>query len=219
MAELLTADDIQDIQSAVAPALSDEEVSLIEVWRVPYTTPAQQAGGGGLDAYGQPIGDAPDPTLPNQQRAKIAQYPARISRAGIGGENGFPMQPVTVAPFTLTFNWADNPDIAGGDKLIVAKAKYGAAQTRIAWSASTLAVVGALMQPVTSNGRYYRAKIAGTTDTTEPDWPREPVGATVVDGTVTWEYVGKLRTFEVVDPGGATTYKITRLVRCEELIP
>ncbi len=40
--------------------------------------------------------------------------------------------------------------------------------------------------PTTPNGWQYRCIVAGITDSSEPTWPTT-IGATIVDGTVTWE--------------------------------
>jgi len=90
---------------------------------------------------------------------------------------------------------------------------------RKVWKASTRVVVGELVQPVASNGRYYRCTVAGITGASEPAFPAgdTPKGATFSDGAATWEYVDKLRTFEVKDPGGETTFKVSRVVGAEEI--
>jgi hypothetical protein len=47
-----------------------------------------------------------------------------------------------------------------------------------------------LVRPVTPNGWFYQCVAGGTTGSSEPAWPIT-LGATVVDGTVTWKNVGK----------------------------
>jgi hypothetical protein len=42
------------------------------------------------------------------------------------------------------------------------------------WTASTAYAVGDRIVPTTPNGRVYEARRAGTSDTTEPDWPTAP---------------------------------------------
>lgn len=220
MANILTPDEIDDIRASVAPELGDELVSLVEVWRKPAAVEGVVPGGGGVDKYGYPVDEGTAPSRPDQRYAPIAEYPARITRAGTGNEQEFGGQYVAVAPWTLAFNWADNPDIAAADKLIVARSEaVDGEQERLVWTAGEVIVIGDIRQPVTSNGRYYRATVAGTTHTSEPAWPLTPIGATVVDGGVTWTYVDKLRTFEVKDAGGEGTFKIVRLVRCDEVKP
>jgi hypothetical protein len=68
------------------------------------------------------------------------------------------------------------------------------ANTPAAWLANhaygvasngTATAVG-LVQPTVANGFVYRCIVAGTTGSTQPTWPTT-VGATVADGTVTWE--------------------------------
>lgn len=225
---LVTAAEISSIQSQVAPTRSDDLVSLIEVWRMPGEPVGTEVpGGAGVDVYGFPTGDVgstPDPDRPDQEREKVGELPARIVRSGSGKEAEAGAQPVSVAPWTLIFNWADfdanGSDIRGGDKLLEARAEYVDGLTqRTVWQASTAYAVGAIVQPTASNGRYYRVKATttGISGAVEPLWPKTPQGATVVDGGITWEYVDTLRTFEVVDPGNAATFKILRAVGCEEI--
>jgi hypothetical protein len=60
----------------------------------------------------------------------------------------------------------------------------------IAWAASTAYVGGKTVRPSTRNGHWYECIIAGTTGASEPiPWPTAP-GATVVDGSVTWQEAG-----------------------------
>ena len=42
------------------------------------------------------------------------------------------------------------------------------------WTASTAYAVGDRITPTTPNGRVYEARRAGTSDSTEPDWPTWP---------------------------------------------
>lgn len=44
------------------------------------------------------------------------------------------------------------------------------------WTASTVYAVGDRVVPTTPNGRVYECHTAGTSDTTEPDWPVNPRG-------------------------------------------
>lgn len=57
-----------------------------------------------------------------------------------------------------------------------------------AWSSSS-PVLGDIVIPTTRNGHRYRCSVAGTTDSSEPTWPLT-TGATVTDGTATWEEYG-----------------------------
>jgi hypothetical protein len=54
-----------------------------------------------------------------------------------------------------------------------------------AWAAAVLYTTGAERRPTVANGRRYRATTGGTSAGTEPTWPTT-IGATVVDGGVTW---------------------------------
>lgn len=58
------------------------------------------------------------------------------------------------------------------------------------WAASTAYAGAALAVPPVRNGHYYQATGAGTSGATEPAWPTT-TGATVLDGTVTWQEVGR----------------------------
>lgn len=53
------------------------------------------------------------------------------------------------------------------------------------WAASTAYSLGAVRTPTTPNGYVYTVTTAGTSAATEPTWPTT-IGATVVDGGVTW---------------------------------
>jgi hypothetical protein len=57
------------------------------------------------------------------------------------------------------------------------------------WAALTAYGVGASKLPTTANGFWYKATVAGTSAAGEPVWPIT-VGATIVDGTVTWRNMG-----------------------------
>lgn len=58
-----------------------------------------------------------------------------------------------------------------------------------AWTLNTVYPKHSLVKPTVGNSRYYIPRgSGGTSGATEPTWPTTP-GATVVDGTVTWECV------------------------------
>ncbi len=60
-----------------------------------------------------------------------------------------------------------------------------------AWQASHLYEADDIREPVIANGYRYRvALVTGNTAATEPTWPTT-IGATVTDGSVTWENIGK----------------------------
>lgn len=61
--------------------------------------------------------------------------------------------------------------------------------SQAAWTASTAYAVGFNARPVTSNGLKYICTTAGTSGVSQPTWPTT-IGATVVDGTVTWTCAG-----------------------------
>lgn len=54
-----------------------------------------------------------------------------------------------------------------------------------AWASATAKAAGDIVRPTTTSGWHYRCTTAGTTGSTEPDWPTAE-GLTVTDGTVTW---------------------------------
>ena len=57
------------------------------------------------------------------------------------------------------------------------------------WTATTAYALGDLCKPTTPNDYWYICTVAGTSDAAEPSpWPTT-IGATEVDGTVTWECI------------------------------
>jgi len=60
-----------------------------------------------------------------------------------------------------------------------------------AWAATTAYSLNAYRQPTVANTFYYKATTAGTSAASEPTWP-VTVGATVVDGSVTWTCMGHI---------------------------
>lgn len=85
--------------------------------------------------------------------------------------------PLTTADVDMLVTLARVPDANGN-----------AADTYTEWLASTAYLLGATAVPTVRNGSYFTAS-AGTTGSSEPDWPAT-LGATVVDGTVTWTNAG-----------------------------
>jgi hypothetical protein len=204
MADLLSQDEIDEIRDAIAPSTGDELVSVMEVWRMPeVATPP--SGGAGVNSSGFAVEESTDVTRPDLTRVKVAEYPARISRAGTGKEDEFGGQVVSLNQYSLFFNWGDAPDIEGGDRLL---------EKRAVWQASHAYALGDVVQPTVSNGRCYVATDDGTSAGTEAAWPLNK-GDVVTDGGVEWTCTGSLKTYEVVDSGTDTTYKITRNVRAE----
>lgn len=57
------------------------------------------------------------------------------------------------------------------------------------WAATTIYTVSSSRTPVASNGHAYIVTVAGTSGGAEPTWPTT-TGATVVDGSVTWQEAG-----------------------------
>jgi hypothetical protein len=64
------------------------------------------------------------------------------------------------------------------------------------WAASTAFAAGAVVRPTGFfgangfQGFNFQANNAGTSGAVEPTWPTSGVGATVVDGTITWHAIG-----------------------------
>ncbi len=56
------------------------------------------------------------------------------------------------------------------------------------WVASTAYLSGKKVQPIGGNGFVYVAS-TGTSGSSAPTWPTSPIGATVVDNTITWTLV------------------------------
>lgn len=59
-----------------------------------------------------------------------------------------------------------------------------------AWIASTAAVAGNVVHPISTNGFLYVCVAAGTTGASAPTWPTVQ-GATVVDSGATWSCIGE----------------------------
>jgi hypothetical protein len=89
---------------------------------------------------------------------------------------------------------------AGGATLGSKTLTYTAANSwSTQWTASTAFAAGAIVRPTTGNGYLYRAQAAGTTSSSQPSWPTA-IGATVVDGGVTWTCVSYgIITFDAAD--------------------
>jgi phage tail sheath gpL-like len=80
------------------------------------------------------------------------------------------------------------------------------------WTGAAVKTTISYAVPTVSNGYYYKASVGGTTAASEPSWPTT-IGATVVDGTVTWTAWGKVLTGNATTPGGGTgTESVTTLL-------
>lgn len=73
------------------------------------------------------------------------------------------------------------------------------------WVALTAYSLGVFRRPTVANGFRYEVTTAGTTAAGQPTWPTT-IGATVVDGTVTWT----CRTFAVTDVNCPHTKIVTK---------
>ncbi|HWP59524.1 MAG TPA: DUF2163 domain-containing protein [Candidatus Acidoferrales bacterium] len=63
--------------------------------------------------------------------------------------------------------------------------------------------VGSIVKPTAANGRYFECAVAGTSGATEPVW-NTTIGATTVDGGVTWKaieaYIKRGAVYSVLEP-------------------
>lgn len=80
------------------------------------------------------------------------------------------------------------------------------AVTPTTWTTLTAYALGDTVIPVTPNGFFYKAIVAGTSDVGEPTFPTV-IGDEVVDATVTWEMQGNTTfvegtDFDIDDPWG-----------------
>lgn len=57
------------------------------------------------------------------------------------------------------------------------------------WTSSTAVPTNAMSLTATGNGYVYKATVGGTSGSSDPTWPTT-VGATVSDGSITWQCVG-----------------------------
>lgn len=57
------------------------------------------------------------------------------------------------------------------------------------WAASTAYTFGQIVMPTTRNGHRYRCVVAGTSESTEPTWPKTN-GSIVAEGDLEWEEYG-----------------------------
>jgi len=71
----------------------------------------------------------------------------------------------------------------------VADAEGNPPDTHATWTGATGWAIGRTVVPTLRNGRAYLVTTAGTSGTGEPAWP-DAIGATVVDGGVTWTCAG-----------------------------
>lgn len=86
-----------------------------------------------------------------------------------------------------------------------------------AWVTATSYGLGDYAVPTVSNGHFYKATAAGTSDASEPTWPTD--GSTVVDGGVTWQDMGTIEadnlTDYVLSSSGFGAYKVREGSRFE----
>jgi len=102
---------------------------------------------------------------------------------GNGGRQAFTLPQRWVHTDTIKFYVAGlllDPASLSFDSCITA----WTATTPVAGPSSTLP--GLVVHPTTPTGHCFEAIVAGTTGSTEPNWPTEDF-ATITDGTVTWE--------------------------------
>ena len=84
-------------------------------------------------------------------------------------------------------------------------AKAGTADgASTAWVASVVYKASTLVLPTTPNGFFFKTTIPGTSSSVEPVWPTI-IGATVVDGGVTWINAGRL----ISEWVATTEYKVS----------
>ena len=75
----------------------------------------------------------------------------------------------TLSNGALSFDWQNPAEAYSGRK----------------WAASTVYTLGAIVRPITANGRSYKCTVAGTSGGSQPSWPVTKNG-TVADNSVTW---------------------------------
>lgn len=90
-----------------------------------------------------------------------------------------------ICPIFIAGEFNNNGLVFGGtDTQTTTPASVGA----VAWAATAAKAVGARVTPTIANGFVYVAIVAGTTAAAQPTWPQID-GATVVDGTATWQAI------------------------------
>ncbi|MDO3376790.1 pilus assembly protein [Geoalkalibacter halelectricus] len=60
------------------------------------------------------------------------------------------------------------------------------------WQVSTNYAAGQIIHPPGNTQLLFRSLNAGTSGAASPEWPTEPAGATVEDGTITWEMLSSI---------------------------
>lgn len=128
--------------------------------------------------------------------------------------SGTPLQP---APFsiqvamedagalgTATFEYSmDGGFTWSGEYTTAATVLLEGTGITVSFAAATYVSGDTYTAPYTGNGFIYAAQVpGGTTGVTQPTWPLQ-VGATVVDGTVTWLNIGQNNAISIAIMGGS----------------
>ena len=97
--------------------------------------------------------------------------------------------------------WFNVPVPATGERMLIGA--NGAPLSGAVWTADTIYLAGS--QVVDSNGNLQRAVNSGETGGSAPSWATT-IGATVADGTVTWECIALTAIYYAGAIEGATTF-------------